>query len=328
MAGHSIKIEDVFLRRIERKLWQFNESPPKRVELAVLDYLQTQGWKGYFSEHFNFDQTILIMMCWCNRKSYFEDKRKSLPHGNLNDYFNFATDGWWRLGSHKLSQASLIKNAESFSVEVIPKILDTWQKRGVKGLAVGSPYYRKRGSQSRPATDLDAEILASFFKARGGVEYYLDYLKTFHSPVSQNLKNRGRLLYEKIREAYIDDVPHELDRVLYNGFFILLNPSRYIHSREEKISSWIVELQDLRDCDFKFELIRLAQDLQRHLDILSKTQTRWINKAELDLIIWKETVVSVEVKAPNDRLQPHQRAQLEHDNKNGIQSWVIKVHEN
>ena len=268
------------------------------------------------------------MMCWCNRKSYFEDKRKSLPHGNLNDYFNFATDGWWRLGSHKLSQASLIKNAESFSVEVIPKILDTWQKRGVKGLAVGSPYYRKRGSQSRPATDLDAEILASFFKARGGVEYYLDYLKTFHSPVSQNLKNRGRLLYEKIREAYIDDVPHELDRVLYNGFFILLNPSRYIHSREEKISSWIVELQDLRDCDFKFELIRLAQDLQRHLDILSKTQTRWINKAELDLIIWKETVVSVEVKAPNDRLQPHQRAQLEHDNKNGIQSWVIKVHEN
>ena len=327
MGGHSIKIEDIFLRRIERKLWQFGNSPPKRVELAVLDYLQIQGWKGYFSEHFDFDRTILIMMCWCNRQSYFDDKRRSLPHENLNDYFNFATDGFWNHGLHKLSQANLIQNAENFSVEVIPKILESWQKRGVKGLAVGSPYFSKRDSKSRHATDLDAELLASFFKARGGLEYYLDYLKHFHGTESQKLKNRRKLLDRKIRKAYNDDIPRELSLVLLDGTYFQIDPSPDNHVRGKNISSWIGEISNLSYFDFKDELIKLAQDLQRHLEKLSTTQTRWTKKADLDLIIWKDSVVSVEIKAPNDRLRPHQREQLEYDNKNGIHSWVIKVHE-
>lgn len=327
VAGHSIKIEDIFLRRIERKLWQFDDSPPKRVELAVLDYLQVQGWKGYFSEHFDFDRTILIMMCWCNRQSYFDDKRKSLPHRNLNDYFNFATDGFWDHGKHKLSRANLIQNAESFSVEVIPRILDSWQKRGVKGLAVGSPYYTNQGAKSRPATDLDSELLASFFKARGGLGYYLDYLKTFHGLESQTLKNRRRLLNRKIMEAYSDDVPLDLSLVLGNGLFFQLNPSPDNHRPDKSINSWVEEVLNLRDFKLKGELTRLAKDLQRYLEKFSSTQTRWTKKADLDLIIWKESVVSVEVKAPNDRLKPHQCEQLEYDNKNGIQSWVINVHE-
>ncbi|WP_375571376.1 hypothetical protein ABWH93_01710 [Seohaeicola saemankumensis] len=59
MAGIIINVERIALRRLEKKVWQFENCEPKRVELAVLDYLMAKGWQGYFSEHFDFDQTIL-----------------------------------------------------------------------------------------------------------------------------------------------------------------------------------------------------------------------------------------------------------------------------
>ncbi|WP_146251950.1 VRR-NUC domain-containing protein [Planktotalea frisia] len=151
---------------------------------------------------------------------------------------------------------------------------------------------------------------------------HLSTLSSFAGPLH-------KLLDRKIKKAYNDDIPRELSLVLGDGIFFQIDPSpdKHVHVRGKNISSWIGEISNLSYFDFKDELIKLAQDVQRHLEKLSTTQTRWTKKADLDLIIWKGSVVSVEIKAPNDRLQSHQREQLEYDNKNGIHSWVIKVHE-
>jgi hypothetical protein len=80
--------------------------------------------------------------------------------------------------------------------------------------------------------------------------------------------------------------------------------------------------------DVANEFLELARDIKiyRETTFLSVKEMEPI--ATLDLVVWKDGhVVSCEVKAPNDRLRPNQKAQLERDNNNGIASWVIEVEE-
>ena len=80
--------------------------------------------------------------------------------------------------------------------------------------------------------------------------------------------------------------------------------------------------------DVANEFLELARDIKiyRETTFLSVKEMEPI--ATLDLVVWKDGhVVSREVKAPNDRLRPNQKAQLERDNNNGIASWVIEVEE-
>ena len=322
-----INVERIALRRLEKKLWQFEDCEPKRVELAVLDYLMTKGWRGYFSEHFDFDQTILVMMCWCNRVGYFEEKRKSLPYENVRDFFNFASDGFWELDRHKLSHSCLMANAESFSADNIPEIIEIWKKRDVKGGAVGSPYYRgKRSYSPRPATDLSSDILVSFFNARGGRQYYLDYLNCFHSAEFQILKNRRRILDQKIYEV-LGGLDPLRDILRVSGTYLqALSPLGWVPT-DGSISQWIRKIVELENSDLKDEILELAEDIQGYWRKHAEDQGRWNKRALLDLVVWKDNVVSVEVKAPNDRLQSHQIEQLKWDAKNGIKSWVVEVEE-
>jgi hypothetical protein len=55
MSQVSIDIEHIALKRLKKKLWQYEGRDPKRVELAVLDYLVSHGWQGYL-------QSSLIMI--------------------------------------------------------------------------------------------------------------------------------------------------------------------------------------------------------------------------------------------------------------------------
>ena len=75
------KTETITLKRHDKKKWQYEDCEVTRVEWAVIDYLKTKGWKGYFTEHFNFDNPILVVMCWCNHDKFLKEKRKGLGFG-------------------------------------------------------------------------------------------------------------------------------------------------------------------------------------------------------------------------------------------------------
>ena len=318
-------VEYIALKRLGKKLWQFGECDPKRVELAVLDYLKSKGWQGYFTEHFDYDKTILIMMCWCNSIQYFKEKRRLLRYHNPNDIFNFASDGYWDLDRHKFSHREIINNAENFSCEMIPEILKIWKERGVKGLAVGSPYHR-RTSASRPATDLNADTLVSFYKARGGLQYYMSYLNCFHNAEFQKLRNRRRILDQKIY-ASSENTFLLRDTLRVSATYLqAISPLGWT-PENASIAHWIKNIDEMEGSEFKNEMLSLALDIEDYWKKNHQSQLKWDVKAFLDLLVWKESVVSVEVKAPQDYLKPHQSEQLQLDAQNGVKSWVIEVSE-
>lgn len=321
----SVVVEHISLKRLKKKLWQYEDHKPKRVELAVMDYLRAKGWQGYFTEHFDFDQIILIMMCWCNRPGYFKETRKLLPYYTIKDYFDYAADGFWDFGNHKLSYKHLIQNATTFSIKSIPIIYDALQKRGVKSLAIGYPDDKNVNSISQAATDFNAEILISFFEARGGLQYYLDYLNCFYRSELQELKNRCRLLNHKIKEVNGSFALREL--TLTVGSYLQVVSALDKEQKDKGISLWIDQIHDLHENEFKDEMMSLAKDIQSYWRKYSHDQSRWDQRALLDLVVWKDRVVSVEVKAPNDRLKSHQKEQLKLDAINGIKSWVVEVHD-
>ena len=321
MSQVSIDIEHIALKRLGKKLWQYEDRDPKRVELAVLDYLVSHGWQGYFTEQFDYDRTILIMMLWCNRESYFKEKRKSLAVNNPKLVFNFAADGYWQTNNHKFSHADLIGHATNFSEEMIPKILQTWQDRGVKSFAVGRAYLTPR-----PAEELSADTLVSFYNARGGLQYYLSFLEHFASAELQQLKNQCRILDNALKDKTGHDCP--LQRLLDTADTILTIKRSGFKPTDASIQNWINKITEQNEGEFKDEILKLAVDLYAYWKQREAApKTKWDHEATLDLIVWKESVVSVEVKAPNDRLAPHQKEQLKLDADNGIKSWVIEVHD-
>lgn len=328
----SYAIEDIFLKRYDRKLWAFNDteptdiatpiSAPKRVELAVLDYLSSQGWEGYFTEYFDYDRTLLYMMCCCNCDNYLNDKRQSLKFTSAEDAFDHALDGRW--GLSKFTHARLIENATNFSEDMIKKILSVWQVRNVKSIVVGNAYF-----DVRSANELNHESLQSFYKARGGLQFYLEHLEYFHSAELQSFKYRYRELDKKIRNTHEYGSPI---RKLMLEFLshIRINPYFQTLCEYKVVGEWIDKIKELNGVAFGDEILELATDLHRCLEKKQLESSKWKRHALLDLVIWKqdEGIVSVEVKAPNDRLMSHQKDQLKHDARNGIKSWVIYAHEN
>lgn len=308
------RVEKITLKRLGKKLWQYAEKEPKRIELATLDYLIEQGWRGYFSEYFNYDHTLLIMMCWCNRESYFQEKRKSLRVESIKDAFNSASDGYWSHYTHKLSHADLMHNARTFSEDMIPRILDHWQTRGVKSTAVGFAHLKPRS-----ADELNAEDLVSFYNARGGLQYFIDYLEYFHGAECQQLKSRARNIHQIFT---ISSCEYNLiSRVGgYLGIHGKINPP----PTPENIQDWIDDIHKMSS-EAKNTLLELALDVKKYWYSRKAIEDKWTRKAYLDLEIWKESVANVEVKAPNDRLQPHQIEQLALDEAHNRTSWVIEV---
>lgn len=320
----SIHVERIKLKRLGPKVWQFRDCEPKRVELAVLDSLISKGWQGYFTEHFDYDSTIFCMMCWCNRDSYFKEKRKTseiFKHRDSLWYaFNHASDGFFDFNNHKFSHGDLMAHASSFSEEMISKILQAWQERSLKSPVVGLAYL-----SSRSACELDANKLISFYRARGGLKYYLDYINYFYSYEIQELKERSKILDIRLKEKYGYDAPLRNLLNENDGNFLRIyknNPPQPV-----ALQKWITEIENCDFFELKEEFLQLAQGIRKYWRCKELEHNPWKIHASLDLQIWKEYVANVEVKAPNDRLRPNQKDQLELDAKLGRKSWVIEVDE-
>ena len=322
--------DDIYLKRLDQKVWQFKDNAPTRVELAVLEYLKDQGFSGYFTEHFNYENTLLGMMCWCNRDSYFTEKRKSLAVNRISDAFDYAQDGFYTsppFKTHKFYHSDLFHNAEMFTSEKIKEILTVWQRKNVK-----SDFCGRRYLKPRPASDLSADELISFYYAKGGKDYFLSYLEHFFNSEVQALKKRSRdsieLLYQNPSDN-LDVLRTDLWSSSLHLFQCLSKGTRVAWDQSnhhlDELNSKISAVPDVKIRD---DLFSLARDISDYILTKSDGIDRWLIYSVLDLEVWdSQGVASVEVKAPRDRLSVSQKKQLEADVKYNKRSWVIYVHE-
>ena len=120
--------QDIVLKRHGKKLWQFGQKPPARVELAVLDYFLSEGWNGYFTEHFDYDETLIFMMCWPDHEKIGSVTYLGIP--DVHYLFYRANDGFIRDEKKvNFSRADLLNNAKTFQKTDIPRILALWKAK-------------------------------------------------------------------------------------------------------------------------------------------------------------------------------------------------------
>lgn len=318
-----IKYEDINLKRIGPKLWQFRDNEPKRVELAVLDYLSESGWHGYFTEHFDYDETLIFMMCWPDHK-----KIGSVTYLGISDVhqlFYRASDGFMQDEKKvNFSRADLLQNAKNFNEEDISKILNLWQsKPNFKKGFIGRAYLK-----SRHASELNAEILQSYFAAAGGIRFFIDYLERRFPQHLHEMFFKARLLTEEVRKrGDLGPMPNLMDSCM--SFWNITNAARSPVGKYMSKAGIARFSKNTLNRHPKFlaeKVVSLANEIitarNEHMSKYSPP------KAVLDLKVWRHGEISnIEVKAPNDRLRPHQKEQIQLDNENGIKSWVINVHD-
>jgi hypothetical protein len=236
--------------------------------------------------------------------------------------FHNAADGYWGLESHKLSRQDLVDRALTFNADSIRPILSHWQKLNVSGLFVGTNYH---GPSGRFAHELNADDLSSYFNSRGEA-YFQNIIDKVYSPELQSLMFRANKLMTKMKVFSTETG----DMTMFN---LIFTPGSYLcivapHGDFNDLDGWIHEIENLPKSEVADEFLQLAKDIKIYRETTFLPVKEMEPLAILDLVVWKdEHVVSCEVKAPNDRLKPHQKAQLERDNNNGIASWVIEVEE-
>ena len=54
--------QEIRLTRLDKKLWQFADQPPKCVELAALDYYRAHGWHGYSTDGPSYYEVLYTLM--------------------------------------------------------------------------------------------------------------------------------------------------------------------------------------------------------------------------------------------------------------------------
>lgn len=313
-------VESISLDRLDKKLWRFKDQEPKRVELAVLDFLRSEGWNGYFTEHFAFDETIFMMMCWGDHSKIGTTKWLDIP--SASRLFSRASDGF-NVDEKKVnfSRHTLLENAKRFNESDIPKIIDLWsQKERFKAKFIGTSYLKYRH-----ASELKSEEILGYFRACGGREYFLDLIDRRFPEGFQNLSKKAREVTEEVRK--ITNTPGDFS-TLFDSCMKFWEILGIAYSDRElsykSIDRFCSNVRKKEPRELAEQVAAIAEEIVdfriKQLKIYSPPS------AILDLQIWREgEVASVEVKAPKDRLSQHQTDQLTRDAQSGYKSWVINV---
>lgn len=318
-----MNVEELLLKRLDKKLWQYRDYEPTRVELAVLDAYKHQGWRGYFTEHFNYDETLIFMMCWPDHKRNGSTTYLGIP--DVHHLFHRATDGFMQdEKSVNFSRRDLIDNAKNFQDSNIANILELWQAKP----RFKKPFIGKAYLKSRHASELCAEDLVSYYNAIGGKEYYVKYLEERFPENLQILSSRARKLTEEVRaRSDLGPTPNLMDSCM--AFWNITNAAQYPLGKyisDAGLAQFSKATLEKSPHDLAHNIVDLAHEIieaRRQHEKAFKPA-----KAILDLRLWRhDEVADVEVKAPNDRLAPHQIAQFEQDRRDGRNSWLVNVFE-
>ena len=319
-----MNVEELPLKRLDKKLWQYRHCTPTRVELAVLDVYKNHGWRGYFTEHFNFDETLIFMMCWPDHRRIGSTKYLGISDVHL--LFHRARDGFIQDEKQvNFSRSDLINNAKEFQEADIPKILELWQsKPRFKEEFIGKAYLK-----SRHASELCADDLTSYYKAIGGKEHYSEYLEKRFPENLQILSSRARALTEEVRSrSDLGQTPNLMDSCM--SFWHITNAARKPvgkYMSDAALDRFSKATLKKSPHDLAHKIVALAHEIIEARRLHEKAFPP--PKATLDLRLWRNgQLADVEVKAPNDRLAPHQLAQFEQNKQSGRNSWLVKVFEN
>ncbi|WP_412504493.1 VRR-NUC domain-containing protein [Roseovarius sp. SYSU LYC5161] len=330
---------EIGLTRHDRKRWSYNGGSIDVVEQATLDSLKDHGWSGYFTERFNYFALCCLVLGWPDAPSKTQ-KALSAHRRKQRETFWYGVqalmaggrDGF--LPMHDYSYDQIYANISTSTEQEFVDKLDALISTNIKSFEIG-----KLSSREVVASDIDRQNVISFFKVVGlnGILGYIDQ----HYPKEKILAmrrlddfdnefwDRGwgsfHISSGRVKDDFIKNVKSEaVDRKIgmetlfgpafhfAGGFQDNIKNTRYF---SDYVRCSATRDRILRECDF-------AEMWRGRLVEQRKTTT-------LDLQLWDDKGLAyAEVKAPNDRLSPAQKATLAELASNGERAMLINVSEN
>lgn len=290
------------LKRIDKKLWQFEGDTPKRVELAVLDYYKSKGWSGYFTERDNYFWTIAFVAGW-------GDWSKKRPRTATSIHLLLKTVGYSKtLNKIENSNSSLLLN----------------------GLKTARPYFKDYFLLLASKSDLTEDETK---------EFYRNLLSFFNAVGAKRIRNEiarqfpeERIKRERLMSKFDTKIFRAKPAISLSG---------QIHEREiiTPLNQWgryapedrLKGISDAINMSQKYgdtELVQLGRKAVEAAKLELERIEAAIQYRVLDLVLWKDGQIAyVEVKAPNDRLSQEQCNTIKRNVEEGTLSWVTYVEE-
>lgn len=300
--------QEIKLRRLEKKLWQFEDKAPKRVELAVLDYYRAHGWHGYSTDGPSYYDILYMLMALPSLS-----KKVMREISTVEMLMLFGEEEGFR--SHPYTFDEVVKTLQERNLtrEMVIGTLEAALSANIRSRPLWlSPEY------------VDPEEVWSLYSAVGKEKLVKKLLDAF-----PECRRRAYTIIATLGREYPNGKYEKLWANSDIGQFLHLHmsvfhPEQFVKRGEE---NHLVKLR------------RLAQsgDTQAHRDLASEIRViddylEWASRRSglghfLDLVLWRESgeFAYVEVKAPNDRLRPHQTQRIKRYLRDGEAAWVLDV---
>lgn len=293
----------IALKRNGKKLWSWKGSDPDVVEIAVLHYLRDHGWDGFFTGREDYYGLIIALAGWPGKVS-----NKMNPAFTPSFVYFRGTDGLFR--QHRYSYDKTMRFMRSITLAEMEERL--------RVVCAGKKWKRAYYSTNNQQPD----HLISFLHAVG-----MDKIRE----IVESRYTKEKLAAQKT----LRELDYSLDHLRWRKI-----GDNYPEARstgEFPRLEWAV-----RDYEFgERDLIAQARAFASHLPSeVRQVASSAIDFAEayrqgiwdsdtgsaLDLVLWNAKGLAIaEVKAPNDRLRPHQRKTIDHARSQGSQACVISV---
>lgn len=300
------------LKRIDRKLWKYEENAPVRVEIAVLQYLEAKGWGGYFTEWWDYEAVCIAVMGWPNRKKLLPPKLQT-----LHCLFYLGADGWLKdNGVHNYKFEEVLSSVLSFDSMQFRSELTRFTNQKTKNFIVG-----RSNVKGRSFADLDIDHVCSYFLAAGKTALVQCVQDTFS--YEQLLRRKKIFDLEQIifgleQQGKIEGkqrfIPEIISFYAYQG----LEKYNYI------VPAWKEIAMFQSDSEVRNTILEACCFAES-----ARAKTLEFQKfTSLDLQLWDDKGLAyVEVKAPNDWLMKNQIATIDALQSQGKRVWVIEVDE-
>lgn len=316
--------------RMSAKRWKLLTGGADVVEVAALEQMGSLGWRGYFTERFNFWELCVLVS-----GMPFSRTRKGIVRSikNCRDVFFYGAKGLLFMGSdgyiqvHERSYTEVceaIANVSKCEFEYnFDCLCDTKIKSQYIGVIDGKPAH---------ASQLDKNLLLSFFELVGSaglVSYIHENYPMKKLSAMVRLKGYDDEFYDLMygfrgpTQRLLDVAPEAVKNGC--GYEFLFQPAfHFAGGFQDNIEKCFAFSEYIRDQEVAAKVkaaCSYSQDCRNKL-IEERRRTR------LDLQLWNEVELGIaEVKAPNDRLSPRQLETLRHSTEKGERNFLIYVYD-
>lgn len=331
-------ILEVSLTRHDRKRWSYDGGPIDVVEQATLDFLKDHGWSGYFTERLNYFELCCLVFGWPDAPSktqkalsaHRRKQRETFAYG-VQALMSGGSDGY--LPMHEYSYEQIYENISGSAEQEFEDRLDALISTNIKSFSVG-----KFGSKAVGASEIDRQNLISFFRILGlnGILGYIDKVYPKEKILAMRrlydfdneFWDRGwgsfQISSGRVKDDFIKNVKSEaVDTKI--GMETLFCPAFHFTSGFQDNIKYTRYFSDYVRCS------ETRDRIVRECDFAEMWRGRLIEQRQtttLDLQLWDDKGLAyAEVKAPNDRLSPAQKATLAELASNGERAMLINVSE-